>query len=159
MGARAAATGHNRRGGGAVIIAGFRMQTHETRLRVRYAETDQMGVAYYSNYLVWMEIGRVEYCRAEGLRYRDLEEQDGVLLAVAEANCRYLSPARYDEEVIIKTWVGRAHARMVEFRYEMRHAADDRLIATGWTKHLFCDRRMRPTRLPPQYRPLFGISA
>jgi len=138
---------------------GFLMPAHETRLRVRYAETDQMGVAYYSNYFVWMEVGRVEYCRAAGLRYRDLEEQDGVLLTVVEANCRYLSPARYDEEVIVNTWVGRAHARMVEFRYEMRQAADGRLIATGWTKHLFCDPQMRPTRLPVKYRPLFGIAS
>lgn len=135
------------------------MLTHETRLRVRYAETDQMGVAYYSNYFVWMEVGRVEYCRAAGLRYRDLEEQEGILLTVVEANCRYHSPARYDEEIIVRTSVGRAHARMVEFRYEMRCAGDDRLIATGWTKHLFCDRQMKPTRLPAPYRPLFGIGS
>jgi len=135
------------------------MHAHETRLRVRYAETDQMGVAYYANYFVWMEVGRVEYCRAAGVRYRDLEERDGILLAVAEANCRYVSPARYDEEVVVKTWVGRAHARMVEFRYEMRRAGDGRLLATGWTKHLFCNAQMRPVRLPAQYRPLFGIGS
>ena len=77
------------------------MVEHETTLRVRYAETDQMGVAYYANYLVWMELGRVEYCRAAGLRYRDMEENDQVLLAVVEASCRYVSPARYDDEVIV----------------------------------------------------------
>ena len=77
------------------------MQPVDTRLRVRYAETDQMGVVYYANYLIWMEVGRVEYCRAAGIRYRDMEDDDGILLVVAEANCRYLAPARYDDEVRI----------------------------------------------------------
>src|SRR5216117_790323 len=79
--------------------------THQTRLRVRYAETDQMGVVYYANYLIWMEVGRVEYWRAAGLRYRDMEREDGVLLVVAEVNCRYLCAAVYDEEVIVRTSV------------------------------------------------------
>lgn len=135
------------------------MKSHETRLRVRYAETDQMGVAYYANYLIWMELGRVEYCRAAGLRYRDMERDDGVLLAVAEANCRYLAPARYDDEIIVKTWVERAHPKMIQFAYEMRHAGDGRLIATGFTKHVFCDTEMRPCRLPAKYHRLFGIAA
>ena len=69
----------------------------ETRLRVRYAETDQMGVVYYANYLVWMEVGRVELCKALGFNYGEMERDDGVLLAVAEACCRYLSPARFDD--------------------------------------------------------------
>ena len=133
------------------------MTIHETRLRVRYAETDQMGVVYYSNYLVWMEMGRVEYCRAAGLRYRDMEQSDGVLLAVAEARCRYLQPARYDEEVIVKTWVAAAHPRMVTFGYEMRSAEHDRVLATGETKHIFCGPDMKPRKLPEKYRHLFGI--
>src|SRR4029077_5406386 len=83
----------------------------ETRIRVRYAETDQMGVAYYANYLVWMEVGRAELCRACGFNYRDMEQDDGDLLAVAEANCRYSSPARYDDEVVIKTWIEEAGGR------------------------------------------------
>ena len=81
----------------------------EARLRVRYAETDQMGMVYHANYLVWMEVGRVEYCRASGVRYRDLE-QEGILLAVVEAHCRYLSPALYDEEVVVRTEHRRGHA-------------------------------------------------
>ena len=80
----------------------------ETRLRVRYAETDQMGVVYHANYLIWMEVGRVEYWRAAGLRYRDMEREDGILLIVAEVHCRYLAPAVYDEEVIIRTSVAEA---------------------------------------------------
>jgi YbgC/YbaW family acyl-CoA thioester hydrolase len=77
------------------------MDVVEARVRVRYAETDQMGVVYHANYLVWMEVGRVEYWRAAGLRYRDMEQEDGVLLVVAEVNCRYRAPALYDEEVVI----------------------------------------------------------
>jgi len=94
----------------------------ETRLRVRYAETDQMGVVYYANYLVWMEVGRVELCKALGFNYGEMERDDGVLLAVAEACCRYLSPARFDDEVIVKTWVEEANSRMATFAYEMRLA-------------------------------------
>src|SRR5437868_11060829 len=91
----------------------------ETHLRVRYAETDQMGVVYYANYLIWMEVGRVEYCRAAGLSYRDMERDDDILLAVAEAKCRYISPARYDDEVVVRTSISQAHPRMLTFRYEM----------------------------------------
>jgi acyl-CoA thioester hydrolase len=133
-------------------------QTHEARLRVRYAETDQMGVVYYANYIVWMEVGRVELCKAVGFNYRDMERDDAILLAVAEAHCRYLSPARFDDEVIVKTWIEQANVRMVSFGYQMRRAEDDRVLATGVTKHIFCSRELRPMRLPEKYRPLFGIS-
>jgi acyl-CoA thioester hydrolase len=126
----------------------------ETRVRVRYAETDKMGVVYYANYLIWMEVGRADYCRALGFRYRDMEETDGILLAVAEANCRYIWPARYDEEVTIRTWIGAASDRIVEFQCEMW---TDRLLASGYTKHLFVDRELRRARLPAKYYELFGI--
>jgi acyl-CoA thioester hydrolase len=129
----------------------------ETRLRVRYAETDQMGVVYYANYFVWMEVGRVELCRACGFHYRDMEREDGVLLAVAESNCRYHSPARYDDEVIVRTWIEHANRRMVTFAYEMRLAAGETKLATGHTKHLFLSRDFKPTRLPEKYLALFGI--
>lgn len=136
-----------------------RMNRHETSLRVRYAETDQMGVAYYANYLVWMEMGRVEYCRSAGFRYRDMEAEDGVLLAVVEARCRYLSPARYDDEVIVRTWVEQATPRMVRFAYEMREASSNRRLATGETKHIFCNRQMKPVKLPEKYRERLGAGA
>ena len=132
--------------------------THEARLRVRYAETDQMGVVYYANYIVWMEVGRVELCKSVGFNYRDMERDDAILLAVAEAHCRYLSPARFDDEVIVKTWIEEANIRMVSFGYQMRRADDDRVLATGQTKHIFCSPDLRRTRLPEKYRPLFGIS-
>lgn len=134
------------------------MTEKETRVRVRYAETDQMGVAYYANYFVWMELGRVEYCRSNGLRYKDMEDNDGVLLAVVEARCRYSHPARYDEEVTIRTRVVEANSRMVRFGYEMSSSESGRKLAAGATGHIFCGRDMRPMRLPAKYRGAFGIS-
>ncbi len=132
---------------------------HETRFRVRYAETDQMGVVYYANYLVWMELGRAEYCRAAGIRYRDMEVNDGVRLAVVEAHCRYLHPARYDEEIVVKTWVAKANQRMVEFEYKICEGQAGRALASGATKHLFLGSDMRPVKLPGKYFPMFGITS
>jgi acyl-CoA thioester hydrolase len=129
------------------------MKSVETTVRVRYAETDQMGVVYYANYLVWMEVGRVELCRACGFNYREMEEQDGILLAVAEANCRYASPARYDDVVTIRAWIEDPHNRMVTFGYEMR--VGERKIATGHTRHIFLNRELRPARMPEKYLKLF----
>ncbi len=140
----------------AIIAA---MHVHETRLRARYAETDQMGVVYYSNYFVWMEVGRVEYCKSAGFNYRDMEIEDGVLLAVVEANCRYLRPARFDDEIAVRTRIESANQRMVRFSYEIRRAADDCLLATGETKHVFCGRDMRPVKLPGKYHEQFGLAS
>jgi acyl-CoA thioester hydrolase len=130
----------------------------ETRLRVRYAETDQMGVVYYANYFVWMELGRVELCRSLGVRYRSMEEEDGVLLAVVEARCRYQNPARYDEEVIVRTRITESNARMITFGYEMLSAENGDSLATGETRHIFLSTEMKPIKLPEKYRPLFGIA-
>ena len=135
-----------------------------TRIRVRYAETDQMGVAYHANYLIWMEVARVDYCQAAGFRYRDLEAEHGILLAVTEANCRYLSPARYDDEVEIVTSLSRANRRAVTFQYQMRSVVlagsgeKVREVATGHTSHIFLNREMRPTTLPARFRGLLGIA-
>jgi acyl-CoA thioester hydrolase len=126
-------------------------------VRVRYAETDNMGVVYYANYLVWMEVGRVELCKARGFNYRDMELDDGVLMAVAEAQCRYRAPARFDDEVIVRTWVAEANKRLVAFGYEMRLAATEAVLATGSTKHVFVNRSMERVRMPDNYRPLFGL--
>jgi acyl-CoA thioester hydrolase len=131
---------------------------HETRLRVRYAETDQMGVVYYANYLVWMEVGRVELCKSLGFNYRDMEADDGILLAVAEAKCRYRSPARFDDEVVIAASIEEANTRMVTFAYSMSCAADGRELAAGSTRHIFVDREMRRTRLPEKYHAMFGLA-
>src|SRR5437660_4918830 len=93
----------------------------ETRFRVRYAETDQMGMVYYANYLVWMEIGRTDFCRECGFAYRDLEAEEKVFIAVAEANCRYVAPARYDDEITVETKIGRMGRRVIEFTYVIRN--------------------------------------
>ena len=133
------------------------MHVQESRLRVRYAETDQMGVVYYANYIVWMEVGRVDYCKSVGFNYRDMERDDGVLLAVVEAHCRYRHPARFDDEVIIRTRIEEASPRMVRFAYEMLRADDCRVLATGGTRHIFCGRDLKPTRLPAKYHAQFGL--
>ena len=134
------------------------MRSHTARLRVRYAETDQMGVVYHSNYLIWMEVGRVEYCRAAGIRYKDLESQDNLLLAVVEAQCRYLAPARYDDEVDVETSIAQANPRMVRFAYEIRNAETQQSLASGETRHIFLTRELRPTKLPQKHYDLFRVS-
>ena len=118
-----------------------------------------MGVVYYANYLIWMEVGRSEYCRAAGIRYRDMEVDDGIRLAVVEAHCRYARPARYDEEIVVKTWVANASRRAVEFQYEIRDAQSGRELAAGSTKHVFLGAEMKPVKLPEKYWPMFGIDA
>jgi acyl-CoA thioester hydrolase len=126
----------------------------ESRIRVRYAETDQMGVVYYANYLVWMEVARVDYCRRIGFEYRDMEA-DGAVLAVTEVQCRYRSSARFDDEVRILTRVIESRSRSIRFAYEMRHAGDDRLLAEGETLHAVCSREGKMIRLPEKYRVFF----
>src|SRR5579862_5821783 len=126
-----------------------------TNLRVRYAETDQMGVVYYANYLVWMEVARVDYCKAVGFSYEQMEREDGIFLAVSEAKCRYHFPARFDQDVIVETSLSDAHPRMVRFAYEMRLAANGQKLATGETRHVFCGRDLKPVRLPEKYRANF----
>ena len=125
---------------------------HESRLRVRYAETDQMGVVYHANYLVWMEIGRVEFVRSRGLDYGAIERTEGLCLAVVEAHCRYVAPARYDQEIAVRTRIANHSARTVEFAYEILAAETGRLLADGFTRHVWLDSNWRPTRLPEQYR-------
>ena len=101
-------------------------------------------------------VGRVEFCRAQGIRYRDMEVDDGVLLVVAEANCRYLAPARYDDEVRI-TALGAATPRMVRFDYELYDQTSGVRLANGFTKHIFCGRNFRPAKLPQKYWPQFNM--
>lgn len=127
-----------------------------TRLRVRYAETDQMGVVYHANYLIWMEVGRVELVRARGYNYKDLEAS-GYFLSVVEVQCRYLFPARYDQEVEVRTEMAESNPRLVLFRYEIRSVEPDRLLASGHTRHVWLNRDWRPTRLPEQFRPLMRV--
>lgn len=118
-----------------------------------------MGIVYYANYLVWMEIGRVEYCRAAGIRYKEMEAEDGVRLAVVDAHCRYLHPARYDEEIAVTTRIARANRRMMEFHYQIRTAHENRKLASGETRHVFLGSDLKPVKLPEKYFAAFGISS
>jgi acyl-CoA thioester hydrolase len=124
---------------------------HETKCRVRYAETDQMGVVYYANYYVWMEIGRVELVRTLGINYQDIERTDGLLLSVVESSCRYIAPARYDQEIVIATEVADSNSRLLEFKYRIGDAASGQLLARGATKHMWLNREFKPTKLPDRY--------
>jgi acyl-CoA thioester hydrolase len=130
---------------------------HRTTVRVRYAETDQMGVVYHANYLVWMEIGRVELVRSLGLNYKDLEVSEGIFLGVVEASCRYHFPARYDQEVVVETAIAGANPRMVEFSYRILGAGSEKLLARGSTKHIWLNREMRPSRLPEKYQGVLRV--
>ncbi len=121
----------------------------EVATRVRYAETDQMGVAYYANHFIWFEVGRSEFCRQRGFAYRQLEEEFGFYLVVVEARCRYLAPARYDDEIVIRTWLGEMRKRSLSFRYEIFKREDGRKLAEGETVHVLVDREGRARALPP----------
>jgi acyl-CoA thioester hydrolase len=125
---------------------------------VRYAETDQMGVVYHGNYLVWMEIGRVEYVRSLGFNYKDLET-DGYYLSVVGVNCRYLRPAFYDQEILIETRLINANHRAVEFGYEILRAEDEKLLAEGSSRHMWLSREWKPTRLPAKYHDVLYAGA
>ncbi len=123
----------------------------EIKLRVRYAETDQMGVVYHSNYLVWFEIGRVELMRQLGFRYRDMEQADGCHIPVADLRIRYKQPAHYDEEVIVRTRLAEVHRSLLRFRYRVLRAGDGTLLAEGETTHLVVDRELKRCSLPQKY--------
>jgi len=128
-------------------------------LQVRYAETDQMGVVYYANYLVWFEIGRTDYCRQNGFAYREMEQEDGLYIMVAEVRCRYKAPARYDDELTIRTCLKAMRRRVLIFGYEVYRQATDELLAEGETVHVITDGDGRPRSLPDKYRDLFMLAA
>jgi len=126
-----------------------------TQVRVRYAETDQMGIVYYANYLVWFEIGRVEMLRSLGLAYSQMELEDRCILPVVEASCRYRAPARYDDEILIETRPALVRGSVVKFAYRiLRKAADGAeptLLAEGETVHVVCDEQLKRKHLPARY--------
>ena len=131
------------------------LAVHETKLRVRYAETDQMGVAYHSNHLIWFEVGRVELMRQMGFSYRDMERDEDRFIAVAEAKCRYRAPVHYDEEVLVRTQLLGVRDSLVHFGYELRRAADGALLAEGETTHIVTDGDMKIAALPEKYLKAF----
>jgi len=124
--------------------------TVRTRLRVRYPETDHMGVVHHTHYLTWFEVGRTEFMRERGRTYADMERA-GIFMPVAGAECRYLSPARYDEEIEIETRVASASRIRVEFAYVATRVADGRLLASGRTIHVATTPAGAPRRMPQEY--------
>jgi acyl-CoA thioester hydrolase len=124
---------------------------NETKLRVRYAETDQMGVVYHSNHLIWFEVGRVELMRQMGFLYRDMEREDGLFIAVAEVKCRYRAAVYYDEQVLVRTRLKSARKSVVVFAYDLVRAEDGKLLAEGETTHVVTDSSMKATPLPEKY--------
>src|SRR5215469_13786613 len=124
---------------------------NETRLRVRYAETDQMGVVYHSNHFVYFEVGRVELLRQLGFSYRDMEREDGCFIAVVDARCRYKAPVLYDDEVIVKTTLKKIRESLIHFHYELLRASDRALLAEGETAHIVTDAQMKITAIPQKY--------
>jgi acyl-CoA thioester hydrolase len=126
-----------------------------TQVRVRYAETDQMGIVYYANYLVWFEIGRVELLRSLGLAYSQLETDHECILPVVEATCRYRAPARYDDEILIETRPTLLRGSVIKFGYRILRKAPDLeehvLLAEGETVHVVCDDQLNRKPLPEQH--------
>jgi acyl-CoA thioester hydrolase len=127
----------------------------ETRIRVRYAETDQMGVVYHANHFIWFEVGRVEFLRQLGFSYREMEENDGCCIAVVDARCRYKAPARYDDEIIVRTRLKNVRESLVHFGYELVRVNDGVLLAEGETMHIVTDSQMKVRAIPEKYMNVF----
>jgi acyl-CoA thioester hydrolase len=125
---------------------------HESEIRVRYAETDKMGIVHHSNYLVWFEFGRSEFCRARDFSYKEMEEKDNALMVVAETYCRYKSPAYYEDVLIIRTKVAELRSRSLRFIYEVYRPSDQALLAEGETLHLVTDTNKKVRTMPELYR-------
>lgn len=130
-------------------------KNHEVQLRVRYAETDQMGVVYHSNFFIWMEIGRVELMRSLGFDYKQMELEDDCHLPVVDARCRYKSPAYYDEEILIATELRNVRGSLIHFGYEILRQSDRTVLAEGETTHLVVTSKMEKRALPERYRTAF----
>ncbi len=127
---------------------------HETEIRVRYAETDKMGIVHHSNYLIWFEAGRSDLCRARGFSYKEMEERDDALMVVAESYVRYKSPAFYEDILHIRTRVAEVRSRSIRFIYEVYRPADNAVIAEGETLHVVTDKTKKVKLIPESYKTL-----
>lgn len=123
-------------------------KTSETRLRVRYKETDQMGIAHHANYIVWFEVARTDLCRDAGFTYREIEER-GMILVVTEVGCSYRAPFRYDDTVVIESSISRAASRSLTFSYRLTREDGDR-CAEGFSRHIWLDEKSRSPVLAPR---------
>jgi acyl-CoA thioester hydrolase len=128
---------------------------NETRIRVRYAETDQMGVVYHANHFIWFEVGRVEFFRQCGFSYKDMEREDDCFIAVVDAQCRYKAPVHYDDEVVVRTYLKHVREKVIRFAYELREAETGALLAEGETTHIVANSTMKPRALPEKYMRVF----
>ena len=131
---------------------------NETRIRVRYAETDQMGVVYHANHFIWFEVGRVELLRQFGFSYKEMERADDCYIAVVDARCRYKAPVHYDDEVVVRTYMKHVSKKVIHFGYELR-AMSGELLAEGETTHIVADSRMKSRALPEKYLVVFRAAA
>ena len=127
----------------------------EARIRVRYAETAQMGVVYHANYLIWFEVARVELMRALGLEYKLLEQDFGCMIAVVEAKARYRAPARYDDEIAVRTTLVAMRGAVLKMTYTVIRVQDETLLCEGETMHVVVDRSLKKRTLPPPYEQAF----
>src|SRR6516162_4580035 len=132
---------------------------NETRIRVRYAETDQMGLVYHANHFIWFEVGRVELLRQLGFSYKDMEREDNCFIAVVDARCRYKSPAHYDDEILVRTYLKNVRESLIHFGYELVRPTDNTLLAEGETTHIVADAQMRKATLPEKYLQAFREAA
>ena len=130
-------------------------KSHEVHVRVRYAETDKMGVVYHANFFVWMEVGRVELMRSLGFEYKQMELEDDCHLPVVDAGCRYKSPAYYDEQIVIKTELRNLRGSLIHFGYAITRQQDGTVLAEGETTHLVVNSKMEKRALPERYRAAF----
>ena len=128
----------------------------ETKLRVRYAETDKMGVVYHSNFVIWFEVGRVELLRQLGFQYKEMETEDNCHIPVVDLRVRYKSPAQYDDEIVVRTELKRVRSSLLHFSYEVFREADRTLLATGETMHIIVDNKLERTALPEKYMQAFN---
>ena len=128
---------------------------NETRVRVRYAETDQMGIVYHSNHFIWFEVGRVELLRQLGFTYKEMERRDDCHIAVVDARCRYKAPVLYDDEVLVRTYLKNIRDKLIHFGYELVRAGTGELLAEGETTHIVADSEMKPRALPEKYMKVF----
>ncbi len=129
---------------------------HETEIRVRYAETDQMGIVHHANYLVWFETGRSDLCRARGFSYKEMESEADALMVVAETYVRHISPAYYEDVLKIRVRLSELRSRTLRFAYEVFRASDETLIAEGETNHVVTDSQKNVKRVPEFYRRLLA---
>ncbi len=127
---------------------------NETKIRVRYAETDKMGVVHHANYYVWFELGRSSYCRTKGFSYSEMEDEDNTRLVVAASSCRYKSPAFYDDELTVRTQIAQIRSRSIIFVFEIYRESDKIILAVGETKHIVTDTNNRVSTFPQKYKDL-----